>query len=236
MPSPHNEGHAENIFDSSLILHTAELSRSLKPKVLSSSPSASHSNYIREPPSPTHSSGSKPSSNRIIIMTTSTTSQMAWTKRQHGAEPDQYYTSRCREFIDSFLTNSNISRRETSDSPRLCSSWSDTEPELNSDSVLLSKQSLPLSAKAHSGPTQSFSSIPNTSSDPQANVSQHDIDLLPPLSAMSNSSLKDEETQLAPLPLEKMPAEERKKANNDRKSKAEDRVEVLAGQCSLEQR
>ena len=46
---------------------------------------------------------------------------------------------------------------------------------------------------------------------------------------MSDSSLKDEETQLAPLPLEKMPAEERKKANNNRKGKAEDRGKVLAG-------
>ena len=59
---------------------------------------------------------------------------------------------------------------------------------------------------------------------------------------MSDSSLKDEETQLAPLPLEKMPAEQRKKANNDRKGRAEDRAEVLAGsfmkihQCSLKQR
>ena len=46
---------------------------------------------------------------------------------------------------------------------------------------------------------------------------------------MSDSSLKDEDTQLAPLPLEKMPGEERKKANHDRKGKAEDRVEVLTG-------
>lgn len=81
MPSPYDEGHAENMSDPSLILHTAELSRSLKPKVLSSSPSASHSNYICEPSSPTHSSGLKPSSNRIIIMTTPTRSQIAGTKR-----------------------------------------------------------------------------------------------------------------------------------------------------------
>ena len=197
--------------DPSLILQIAELSRSLKSKVLSSSPSASHSNYIYEPPFSTHCSGPKPSSNRITIITTSTRSQMPGTKRQHSPEPDQYHTPRYREFIGSFLTNSNTSRREASDSPRSCSSSPNSEPEFNFGSVLLSKQSLPLSAKAHSNPTQSSSSILNRSPGPRANVSQHDIDLLPPLSAMSDSSLKDEETQLAPLPLEKKPAEERKR-------------------------
>ena len=195
----------------SLMLQTAELSRSLKPKILSLSPSAFHSNYIYESSSPTHSSGPKPSSNRIIIITTSTRSQMPETKRQHSSEPDQYHTPRYREFIGSFLTNSKTSRREASDSPRSCSSSPNSEPEFNSGSVLLSKQSLPLSAKAQISLTQSSSSILNRSSDPRANVSQHDIDILPPLSAMSDSSLKDEETQLAPLPLEKKPTKERKR-------------------------
>lgn len=164
MPSPYHEGHAENMSDPSLILQTAELSRSLKLKALSPSPSASHSNDICEPPSPTHSSDPKPSSNRITIMTTPTRSQMAGTKRQHSPEPD---TPRHREFIGSFLTDSDTSRREASDSSSSCSSSSDSEP--------------------------------------------------------------DEETQVGPLTLEKMSAEERKNVNKKRKDKAEDMVEVLAG-------
>lgn len=186
--------------------------------------------YICEPPSPTHSSGPKPSNSRITIMTTPTRSQMTGTKRPHSSEPDQYRTPPHREPIRSYLTDPDISRREASDDFRSCSSSSlDSEPDLDSGSVLLSKQSLPLSAEAQPSPTQSSSAILDRFPDPRANASQHNVDLLPPLSARSDSSLKDEETQLAPLPLETMSAKERKKAKNNRKDKDEKMIEVLAG-------
>ena len=230
MPSPYNKGHIDYMSDHSSIIQTAELSPSLKPNISSPSSSASHLNYICEPPSPTHSSGLKPSNSRTTIMTTPTRSQMTETKRPHSSEPDQYRTPRHQELIRSDLTDPNISRREASDDFESCSSSSlDSEPDLESGSVLLSKQSLPLSAEAHSSPTQSSSAILDRFSDPLANASQHNVDLLPPLSARSDSSLEDEETQIASLPLETISAEERKKAKIDTKDKDEKMVEVLAG-------
>ena len=155
---------------------------------------------------------------------------MTGTKRPHSSEPDQYRTPRHREPIRSYLTDPNISRREASDNFRPCSSSSlDSEPDLDSGSVLLSKQSLPLSAEAHSSPTQSSSAILDRIPDPRANASQHNVDLLPPLSARSDYSLSDEESQLLPIPLETRSAEEKKKAKNDQEDKDEKVVEALAG-------
>ena len=154
---------------------------------------------------------------------------MTGTKRPHSSEPDQYRTPRHREPIRSYLTDPDISRREASDDFRSCSSsLLDSEPDLDSGSVLLSKQSLPLSAEAHSSPTQSSSAILDRFPDPRANASQHNVDLLP-LSARSDYSLSDEESQLLPIPLETRSAEEKKKAKNDQEDKDEKVVETLAG-------
>ena len=94
MQSPYNEGHTEYMSTPLSILQTAELSQSLEPKILSPSSSASHLNYICEPPSPTQSSGPKPFHNRITIITTPMRSQMTGTKRPYSTEPDQYHTPR----------------------------------------------------------------------------------------------------------------------------------------------
>ena len=97
---------------------------------------------------------------------------MTGTKRPYSSESDQYRTPRQREPIRSYLTNPDISRREASDDFGLCSSSSlDSEPDLDSDLVLLFKQSLPLSAEAHSSLTQSSSAILDRFSDPRANAS-----------------------------------------------------------------
>ena len=234
MPSPYDEAHTEYVSDPSSILQTAELSRSLKPKILSPSSSVSHSNYICEPSSPTQSSGPKPSNNRITIVNTPTRSQMTGTKRPHSAEPDKYPTPRHRQPIRSYVTGPDTSRHEASDNSKSCSSSSSvSEPDLDSGSVLLSEQLLPLSPNAHFSPAQASSSILDSSvrPDPRANTCRHNFDLLPPLSLVSDYSLSDEESQLLPIPLETRSAEEKKKkkAKDDQKDNDEKEVEFLAG-------
>lgn len=232
MPPPYDEGDTEYRSDPSSILQTAELSQPLKAKILPPSSSASHLNYIYEPPSPTQSSGPEPSSNRNAIVTTPARSRMDRTKRPHSPEANQYHAPLDREPIRSYLTDPYTTRREAPDELRSNSSSSaDSEPESDSDSVLLSKQPPPLSAKVRISPARASSSILDSSGMPdhRANAYRHNVDLLPPLSAMSDSSLSDEEPQLPPLPLETMSAEERKKAKKDRKDKDEKDVELLAG-------
>ena len=120
IPSPYNKGHTDYMFDPSSSLQTAELSRSLKLNISSSSSSASHLNSICEPSSPTHSSGLKPLNSRTIIIITSTRSQITGTKRPHSLEPDEYRIPRHREPIRSYLTDPEISRREALDNFRSC--------------------------------------------------------------------------------------------------------------------
>lgn len=229
-----DKGHTKNTPIPPSVLQTVELSQSLEAKTFPPLLSASHSNYIYEPQSPTQSSDPEPSDCQSAVLTTPARSQISGMKRPHSPAPDQSAPRQLKPIL-SPPRGLHTTRHEppgilessSSDSEANSESDSESESELESFSQQVPSRSTKprLDSAQVSLPALDGFGIP----DPRSKVIPDPGDISPPLSVVSGSSPRDEQPQLPAPRSSRMTAEEKKKAKKDKKDKDEKAVERLAG-------